>query len=128
MVVADWTFGQVMWSMLVFFTWILFFWLLFAVLADLFKRHDLSGWGKAGWIILVVFLPFLGIFVYLISNSKGMAERNMKDVQDQQAYIRSVASGGDPAAQIEKGHQLLEKGAISQTEFEKIKAQALAGG
>ena len=97
MVVAtSWTFGQLMWSMLVFFTWILFFWMLFAVIGDIFRRHDISGWGKAGWIIFTVFLPFLGIFVYLIANSKGMAERNMRQMQDAQAstdaYIKSVAA------------------------------------
>ena len=132
MVVAtSWSFGEVMWSMLIFFTWILFFWMLFAVLADIFRRHDISGWGKAGWIIFTVCLPFLGIFVYLISNSKGMAERNMRQVQDAQAntdaYIKSVASS-DPAATIAKGHELLEKGAITQAEFEQLKAGALAGG
>ena len=133
MVVAtNWTFGQLMWSMLVFFAWILFFWMLFAVLGDVFRRHDLSGWGKAAWIIFMVCLPFLGIFVYLIANSKGMAERNMKQVQaaqaDTDAYIKSVASTADPAEQIAKGHELLEKGAITQTEFEQLKASALAGG
>jgi hypothetical protein len=132
MVVAtNWTFGQLMWSMLVFFAWILFFWMLFAVIGDVFRRHDIGGWGKAGWIIFMVFLPFLGIFVYLIANSKGMAERNMKQVQEAQAgteaYIRSVAST-DPAEQIAKGHELLEKGALTQTEFEQLKASALAGG
>lgn len=132
MVVADsWTFGQLMWSMLVFFTWILFFWMLFAVIGDIFRRHDISGWGKAGWIIFTVFLPFLGIFVYLIANSKGMAERNARQMQDAQAstdaYIKSVAAS-DPAATIEKGHALLEKGAITQAEFEQLKASALAGG
>ena len=75
---AAWTFGQVMWAMLVFFCWILFFMLLFRVFGDLFSRHDLSGWGKAGWSIFVILLPFLGIFVYLIANGKGIAERNMK--------------------------------------------------
>ena len=133
MVVAtSWSFGEVMWSMLIFFTWILFFWMLFAVLADIFRRHDISGWGKAGWIIFTVCLPFLGIFVYLISNSKGMAERNMTQVQDAQAntdaYIKSVASSADPAATIAKGHELLEKGALTQDEFEQLKASALAGG
>jgi Phospholipase_D-nuclease N-terminal len=133
MVVAtNWTFGQLMWSMLVFFAWILFFWMLFAVIGDVFRRHDLSGWGKAGWIILMVFLPFLGIFVYLIANSKGMAERNMKQVEQAQAstdaYIKSVASTADPAEQIAKGHELLEKGALTQAEFEQLKASALAGG
>ena len=133
MVVAtSWSFGEVMWSMLIFFTWILFFWMLFAVLADIFRRHDISGWGKAGWIIFTVCLPFLGIFVYLISNSKGMAERNTRQVQDAQAntdaYIKSVASSADPAATIAKGHELLEKGALTQAEFEQLKASALAEG
>jgi len=128
---TNWTFGELMWSFLVFFAWIWFFWMLFVVIGDIFRRHDISGWGKAGWIIFVTFLPFLGIFVYLIANSKGMAERNQRQIQDAQAstdaYIRSVA-GTDPAEQIAKGHQLLEKGAISQTEFEQLKSQALAGG
>jgi hypothetical protein len=132
MLATSWTFGEVMWSMLIFFCWILFFWLLFTVLGDLFRRHDLSGWGKAGWIIFVIFLPFLGIFVYLLSQGKGMAERNVRQAQDAQAsmdaYVRSVASSADPAEQIAKGHELLEKGAISETEFEKLKAQALASG
>jgi Phospholipase_D-nuclease N-terminal len=132
MLATNWTFGQLMWSMLVFFTWILFFWLLFTVLADLFRRHDISGWGKAGWTIFMVFLPFLGIFVYLITNSKGMAERNVRDVQrarsDMDAYVKSVASSTDPASQIAQGKELLDSGAISPTEFEKLKSQALAGG
>jgi phospholipase D-like protein len=133
MVVAtNWTFGELMWSFLVFFAWILFFWMLFAIIADIFRRHDISGWGKAGWIIFVCVLPFVGIFVYLIANSKGMAERNMKEVQtaqaDTDAYIRSVAGSSDPAETIAKGHDLLEKGAITQSEFEQRKASALAGG
>jgi Phospholipase_D-nuclease N-terminal len=132
MLATNWTFGQLMWSMLVFFTWILFFWLLFTVLADLFRRHDISGWAKAGWTIFMVFLPFLGIFVYLISNSKGMAERNVREVQrarsDMDAYVKSVASTTDPATQIAQGKDLLDSGAISQAEFEKLKSQALAGG
>ncbi len=132
MLQMSWTFGQLMWSMLVFFTWILFFWMLFAVIGDIFRRHDISGWGKAGWIIFTVFLPFLGIFVYLIANSKGMAERNARQMQDAQAstdaYIKSVASSADPAETIAKGHELLEKGAITQAEFEQLKAGALAGG
>jgi len=132
LVATSWNFGQVMWSMLIFFCWILFFWMLFAVIGDIFRRHDIHGWGKTGWIIFVTFLPFLGIFVYLIANSKGMAERNAKQMHDAQAntdaYIKSVASTSDPAAMIEKGHALLEKGAITEAEFEKLKAGALAGG
>lgn len=130
MLATNWTFGQVMWSMLIFFCWILFFWLLFTVFGDLFRRHDLGGWAKAGWSIFVIFLPFLGVFVYLIANSKGMAERNVKQVQAAQAnmdtYVKSVAGSTDPAAQISQGKELLDTGAISQTEFEQLKAKALA--
>ena len=124
------TFGQAMWTMFVFFAWILFFWLLFVVFGDLFSRHDISGWGKAGWSIFVIVLPFIGIFAYLISQGKQMGERRMAEAQQAQAqmdsYVRSVAAGEDPAAQIAKAKDLLDKGAISQTEFDQIKAKALA--
>ncbi len=127
---AAWTFGQVMWAMLVFFCWILFFMLLFRVFGDLFSRHDLSGWGKAGWSIFVILLPFLGIFVYLIANGKGIAERNMKQAQDAQAsmdsYVKSVAGSSNSAEQIAKGKDLLDSGAITQAEFDQLKAKALA--
>ena len=123
------TFGQVMWSMFVFFVWILFFWLLFTVFADLFSRHDISGWAKTGWTILVIVLPFLGIFIYLISQGKGMGERNLQKAQAQQsqmdAYVRSVASSDSATDQIAKGKQLLESGAITQAEFDQLKANAL---
>jgi hypothetical protein len=119
-----------MWSMFVFFAWILFFWLLFTVFADLFSRHDISGWAKAGWTILVIVLPFLGIFVYLIANGKGMGERNLSRAQAQQsqmdAYVRSVASSDTPSDQIAKGKELLDSGTITQAEFDQLKARALA--
>ena len=131
LVLADYTLGDALLTVLWIFGFVIFFWLLIAVFSDLFRSHDLSGWAKALWVIFVIFLPFLGIFVYLIANSKGMAERNMKQVQtaqaDTDAYIKSVA-GTDPAATIEKGHELLEKGALTQAEFEQLKASALAGG
>ena len=125
------TFGQVMWSMFVFFVWILFFWLLFTVFADLFSRHDISGWAKTGWTILVIVLPFLGIFIYLIAEGRGMGERNMKKAQSQQAqmdaYVRSVASSDSTTDQIAKGKELLDAGTITQAEFDQLKAKALAG-
>src|SRR4029079_5297002 len=97
------------------------------VFGDLFRRHDVSGWKKAVWIIFVIFLPFLGIFVYLIANGHGMAERNMQAVQAQQAqmdsYVKSVAGSGDSAEQIAKGKQLLDSGAITQGGFDHLKAQ-----
>ena len=124
------TFGQAMYTMLVFFAWILFFWLLFVVFGDLFSRHDIGGWGKTGWAILVICLPFIGIFAYLISQGKAMGERRMAEAQQAQSqmdtYVRSVATGGDPAEQIAKAKQLLDSGTITQAEFDSIKAKALA--
>jgi len=129
-VLGAYTFGQVMWTMFVFFAWVLFFWLLFTVFGDLFRRHDIGGWGKAGWTIFVIVLPFLGIFVYLIAEGKGMGERSMQRAQQEQAqmdtYVRSVASTGGSAEQIAKAKELLDSGAISQAEFDQLKAKALA--
>jgi hypothetical protein len=120
-----------MWTMFVFFLWVLFFWLLFTVFADLFRRHDISGWAKAGWTFFVIVLPFLGIFVYLIAEGRGMGERNVKQAQDAQAqmdsYVRSVSGSGTATDEIAKGKQLLDSGAISQAEFDQLKAKALAG-
>jgi hypothetical protein len=124
------TFGQVMWSMFVFFAWVLFFWLLFIVFADLFRRHDISGWGKAAWTIFVIVLPFLGVFIYLIAEGKAMGERRMSDAQEAQAqmdtYVRSAAGSGNSAEQIARAKELLDSGAISQAEFDQLKAKALA--
>ena len=127
---AAYSFGDVMWSMFVFFAWILFFWMLFIVFGDLFSRHDISGWAKAGWTIFVIILPFLGIFVYLIAEGKSMGERAMARAQSQQSqvddYVRSVASSGSATEEIAKGKQLLDSGAITQAEFDQLKANALA--
>ena len=126
---AAYTFGDVMWSMFVFFAWIIFFWLLFTIFGDLFSRHDISGWAKAGWTLLVLVLPYLGIFIYLIANGKSMGERAMQRSQAQQSqmddYVRSVASSGS-AEEIGKAKQLLDSGAITQAEYDQIKAKALA--
>ena len=124
------TFGQVMWSMLVFFCWVLFFWLLFIVFDDLFSRHDISGWGKAGWTIFVIVLPFIGILVYLIAEGDGMAERRMKeataDRAQTEAQIQAAVGGGGAAEQISKAKELLDSGAITQAEYDALKAKALA--
>jgi hypothetical protein len=129
-VLAAYTFGDVMWTMLVFFCWILFFWLLFGIFGDLFSRHDISGWGKAGWTILVIILPFLGIFIYLITQGHSMGERAQQRAQAQQSevdtYVRSVAASSSPTEEIAKGKQLLESGAITQAEYDQLKANALA--
>ena len=131
MLVADWTFLDAFWSLIMFFLWILWFWLLFTVFADIFRRHDLSGWGKTGWLLFTILLPFLGVFVYLITQNDGMTQRNVERAQAQRAqfdsYGRDAAgSGGGAAAEIDRGKQLLDSGAITQAEFDSLKAKALA--
>jgi Short C-terminal domain len=128
---ASYPFLDVFWTLMVFFLWVLWLWILFTVFADIFRRHDLSGWGKAGWIIFTIVLPYLGVFIYLITQSKGMTERNLEQARAQRAqfddYVRSTAgSGGGPAAEIDRAKALLDSGAINQAEFEAIKRKALA--
>ena len=129
MLATQYPFLSVMWTLLVIFAWVIWFWLLITVFADLFRRHDISGWVKALWIIFVIILPFLGVLIYLIAESKGMAERNQKQAQAAQAdfdsYVKTVASQSDPTEQIAKGKQLLDSGAITQAEFDALKAKAL---
>ena len=128
-VAADYPFLDVLWTMIVIFAWFIWFWLLIQVFGDLFRRHDISGWGKAAWMIFVILLPFLGVFVYLITQSEGIAERQAKEVKTAQAefdtYVKSVAGGG-AASEIEKAQALLSSGAITQAEFDEIKRKALA--
>jgi hypothetical protein len=131
MLIADYTFLDAFWTLIVFFLWILWFWLLFTVFADIFRRHDLSGWGKAGWLIFTIVLPFLGVFVYLVSQNEGMTQRNVERAQAQRSqldtYVREAAgSGGGAAAEIGRAKELLDSGAITQAEFEAIKQKALA--
>lgn len=129
MLLGAYTFGQVMWSMFVLFCWIIWFWLLITVFSDLFSRHDTSGWAKVGWCIFVLVLPFLGVFIYFIAEGKAMGERAMARAQANQKqtddYIRSVAGGS--ADEIARGKELLDSGAITQAEFDQLKAKALAG-
>ena len=130
MIAADYPFLDVIWTMFVFFAFVIWIWLLITVLLDVFRRRDLSGWGKAAWTVFMIFLPLLGVLVYLISQGKGMAERSAGQEQASQAqaddYIRSVAARADPAAQIAKGKELLDSGAITTDEFEALKRRALA--
>jgi hypothetical protein len=129
-IAADYPFLDVLWTMLIFFAWIIWFWLLITVFADIFRRHDTSGFAKVLWIIFVIVLPFLGVFIYLIANHDGMTERSTRQAQAQQAqmddYVRTVAGSGGAAAEIERAKGLLDSGAITQAEFDAIKAKALA--
>ena len=127
---ADYPFIDVFWSMLIFFMWVIWIWILVTVLIDVFRRHDLSGWGKAAWTVFMIVLPFLGVFMYLITQGKEMAERRAEEVRASQAsfdtYVRDVAGKSGPADQIAKAKELLDTGAIDQAEFEKLKSRALA--
>jgi len=125
---ADYTFLDVFWWMLGLFLFGIWFWILITVFSDIFRRKDTSGFSKVLWIIFVIIAPFLGVFIYLIANHDGMADRNISQMQAQQAktdeYIRSVSGGS--AAEIEKAKGLLDSGAITQAEFDTIKQKALA--
>jgi hypothetical protein len=127
---ADYPFLDVLWTILVIFLWISWFMLLFHVIGDVFRRRDASGAKKTLWLITVLFLPFLGVFIYLIANGDDMARRNIESAEaaraDMDDYVRTVASSGGAAGEIEKAKGLLDSGAISQSEFDAIKAKALA--
>ena len=123
---ADW-----LWWLLIVFFMVVYFMMLFRIIMDVFRNHESSGWVKAGWLIALLFFPLLTMLIYVIVNGKHMAERDIKQMQAvQQAqndYIKSVAGSSDPTAQIAQAHDLLEKGALSQQEFDAIKSKALAG-
>jgi hypothetical protein len=128
---ADYPFLNIFWTMILFFSWVIWIWMMILILSDVFRRRDMSGWAKAAWTVFLIVLPFLGVLIYLIANHDGMTSRRVEDVQAQRAefddYVKTVATdGGGAAAEIEKAKGLLDSGAISQSEFEAIKAKALA--
>jgi hypothetical protein len=117
-------------TILIFFGFVIWLWLLFTVFADIFRRDDTSGWVKVLWIVIIILLPFLGVFVYLIAEHKGMTERAIKQQQAARAqmdeYVRSVGGERNPAEQIANAKRLLDSGTITQAEFDQIKQKALA--
>ncbi|HKC22039.1 MAG TPA: SHOCT domain-containing protein, partial [Gaiellaceae bacterium] len=125
----QYSFLDFFWDVLLFFAWLIWFWLLITVFADLFRRHDTSGWAKAAWIVFVIVLPYVGVLVYLIAEHQGIAERNAQRAQAAQKqfdqYVQTVAPQGG-AAEIEKAKTLLDSGAITQAEYDRIKEKALA--
>jgi Short C-terminal domain/Phospholipase_D-nuclease N-terminal len=130
-VAADYPFLDILGSMLIFFGFVIWIWLLFTIFADLFRRHDISGWGKAGWTLLVIVLPLLGVLIYLGTQGKEMAERRVQEQAAAKAqlddYVRGVAGSGDgAAAEIARAKELLDSGAISQAEYDAIKQKALS--
>lgn len=125
---ADYPFLDVFWSMIIFFFWVIWIWIVVTVLIDIFRRTDIGGFAKAAWVVFVVILPWLGVLIYLIAQHDGMRERSVRQAQEQKQafdeYVRDAAGGS--ADQIAKAKQLLDSGAITQDEFERLKAKALA--
>jgi uncharacterized membrane protein len=121
--VALGTFGEILWSMLVFFFWFMAIWIFITIFADIFRRRDLSGWGKAGWILLLFILPFLGALIYLIARPK-MTEQDREEMERAQEAQRRL-TGYSAAAEIEKLSKLRDQGAITAEEFEEAKRKAL---
>jgi len=129
-IAADYPFLDVLWTLFIFFAWVIWFWLLITIFADLFRRNDIGGGRKTLWFIFVIITPFIGVFVYLIAQSTGMADRQAELQQQARSqtdeYIKTVAESADPAGQIAQAKQLLDSGAINQQEFDALKQKALA--
>jgi len=126
---TSYPFLNILWDILIIFAWVIYIWLVIVVFSDLFRRRDISGWAKAGWVILIVLIPWLGVLIYLIANHDGMADRGEKQSQAAQAqfddYVRQAAGKEGPANQIDTAKKLLDAGTITQAEFDTIKAKAL---
>ena len=128
MLLADYPFLDIFWTMFIFFLFFIWLTILFRIFGDIFRRRDIGGGAKTLWIIFVIILPFLGVFIYLITQNDGMTQRALDRAESQRAdmdsYVRSVAGGA--AGEIERAKGLLDSGAITQAEFDAIKAKALA--
>jgi len=131
LIASSYPFLEVFWTMLIFFVFVIWLWILFTVFVDIFRRHDINGGVKAIWIIFVIVLPYLGVFVYLIAEHTGMTERSAASQQASEAqfkqYVQAAAGSSDPTEQITKAKQMLDSGTINQAEFDQIKQKALAG-
>lgn len=126
---AEYPLLNIIWTMFVFFGFILWISLIFRAFGDLFGRDDVSGWGKAGWSLVIVLLPLFGVCIYLISQGRGMAERQAAAAKRAEGefnnYVRDVA-GDSTASEIAKAKELLDSGVIDAAEFDRLKAKALA--
>lgn len=130
LVLAEWGVGQIFWSMLWFFLFFIWIWLLIVVFADIFRSHDLGGFAKFLWILFIIVLPFLGVFIYLIARGHKMSEHAAQDAKAQDAamrqYVQSVASTPSAADELQKAADLKAKGVIDDAEYERLKAKALS--
>jgi hypothetical protein len=121
-IATEWNLGSVLWAMLVFFFWFMAIWIFITIFADIFRRRDLSGWAKAGWVFLIFVLPFLGALIYMIARPK-MTEQDKEDIERMQEAQRRV-SGYSYAEEIEKLAKLRDEGKISAEEYEDLKRKA----
>jgi hypothetical protein len=130
-IASSYTFLDAFWDILIITAWLIFFWIAITVLIDVFRRHDISGWAKAAWVIFVVILPWIGVLIYLIVNHTGMAERRYRDAEVAQSQFddavrQAAGTAASPTAEIQRAKALLDSGAITQAEFDTIKAKALS--
>ena len=129
MLIADYTLGDALLTVLEIFFLIVFFWILITIIGDLFRDHELSGWAKAGWVLILVLIPMVGALIYLIARGGGMRDRAAKEQAEvrrhMDAYIRETA-GSSPAEELHKLNELKQKGALTDAEFEQAKAKLLA--
>ena len=129
MVLADYTFGAALLTVLEIFLFVAWFWILITVITDLFRDHETSGWAKAAWVFFLIFLPFLGVLVYLIARGDGMRDRAVREQAEMQKhmdnYIRETAGSGSSVDELAKLSDLRDKGAISDAEFQQAKAKLL---
>ncbi len=128
--VADISFGEILLITLEVFFFVVWIWILITILSDLFRDHELSGWGKAAWVLFLVFIPFLTALIYLIARGNGMRDRTIKAQADAKKhfdeYVQQQAHANSPADELHKLAELKDKGALSQEEFDKAKAKLLA--
>ncbi len=123
MLAYEWTFGSVLWAMIVFFFWFMLIWIFIMVFADIFRRNDISGWAKAGWIFLIFILPLLGILIYVIARPK-MTEQD-KEMMEQAQEAQRRVQGYSPADEVAKLAKLRDEGKITAEEYEDMKKRAM---
>ena len=127
---SDYPFLNVFETLVIFFAWVIWIWIIIVVFIDLFRRRDIGGWARAAWIVFLIVLPFIGVLAYVIAQHDGMAERSAQDARQARRagddYVRSVVASSDPAGEIERAKGRLDSGTITQEEFNSLKAAALA--
>ncbi|MFJ5811203.1 SHOCT domain-containing protein [Streptomyces sp. NPDC093093] len=126
---VDYPLLNMFWTMLMIFLWVLWFFLLFRIIGDIFRDDELGGWGKSGWTVFVILLPFLGVFVYLIARGRGMGERDLKRAQRNEeefrSYVRQSGGTGSQAEELSRLAELKNRGEITEAEFQQAKAKVL---